>query len=170
MIDLAANAIDVAIRIGPLRDSALVARTLAPSRLVLCASPAYLAEHGTPMRPEQLAQHECLVLEGNHPWRFQDGTKVVSVSVDGRIKSDNGEALRDAAVGGLGIALQSTWAVYQQLASGALVRVLGEFPLAVETVVSAQYLNRHFLPPKTRAFIDFFAARFGPAPYWDAGL
>ena len=170
MIDLAANGIDVAIRIGPLRDSALVARTLAPNRLWLCASPAYLAQAGTPRRPEELAQHQCLVLEGTNPWPFKDVKEVIRVRVSGRMQSDNGEALRDAAMAGLGIALQSTWAIYQQIKSGALVRVLGDFPVAAEAVVSAQYLNRNFLPPKTQAFIDFFAARFGPAPYWDDAL
>ena len=170
VVDMAANGIDVAVRIGPLRDSALVARTLAPSRLWLCASPAYLARHGTPQRPEDLAAHQCLVLEGTSPWRFEDGKQVVSVRVGGRLQSDNGEALRDAAVAGLGIALQSTWAMHEQLKRGQLVRVLARYPLAQKPVVSAQYLNRNFLPPKTVAFIDFFAARFGPAPYWDEGL
>lgn len=170
VIDMAANGIDVAVRIGPLRDSALVARTLAPSHLWLCASPDYLARRGTPGRPEDLAQHECLVLDGFHPWRFRDGEREVAVRVRGRLQSDNGEALRDAALAGLGIALQSTWAIYEQLRQGTLVRLLGDFPLVPDSVVSAQYLNRSYLPPKTVAFIDFFAARFGPTPYWDAGL
>ncbi len=170
IIDMALNGIDVAVRIGPLRDSALVARTLAPSRMWLCAAPAYLARHGTPKRPEDLLEHECLVLEGTNPWQFKDGENVIDVRVRGRLQSDNGEANRDAALAGLGIALQATWAMYQQIKSGALVRVLGEFPMAGESVVSAQYLNRNFLPPKTQVFIDFFAARFGPAPYWDEGL
>ena len=170
IIDMAANGIDVAVRIGPLRDSALVARTLAPNRQWLCASPAYLAQFGTPRRPQDLAQHQCLVLGEINPWRFKDGEQEVSVRVGGRLQSDNGEALRDAALAGLGIALQSTWAVYEQLKRGELLRVLAEFPIAYDSVVSAQYLNRNFLPPKTVAFIDFFAARFGPAPYWDEGL
>lgn len=170
VIDMAANGIDVAVRIGPLRDSALVARKLATSRLWLCAAPDYLARHGMPRRPEELAAHQCLVLEGTNPWPFRDGASVLKVRVGGRMQSDNGEALRDAAVAGLGIALQSTWAMVDQLKSGSLVRVLADFPMAVETVVSAQYLNRSYLPPKTAAFIDFFAARFGPVPYWDEGL
>ena len=170
VIDMAVHGIDVAVRIGPLRDSALVARTLAPSRMWLCASPAYLEKAGTPQRPEDLAEHECLVLEGTNPWRFKRGDDVVAMRVNGRLQSDNGEANRDAAIAGLGIALQATWAMYQQIKSGALVRVLTDFPLAGESVVSAQYLNRNFLPPKTQVFIDFFAARFGPAPYWDEGL
>lgn len=170
IIDMAAHGIDVAVRIGPLRDSALVARTLAPSRVWLCASPAYLAQHGMPQRPEDLAAHHCLVLEGTSPWRFVDGKEVVSVRVSGRLQSDNGEALRDASVAGLGIALQATWAISEQLKRGELVRVLPGFSLAQQQVVSAQYLNRNFLPPKTVAFIDFFGARFGPAPYWDQDL
>ncbi len=172
VVDMAANGIDVAVRIGPLRDSALVARTLAPSRQWLCASPAYLARAGTPRRPEDLAAHQCLVLEGTSPWRFRDGDGggLISVRPGGRLQSDNGEALRDAALAGLGISLQTTWAMHEQLKRGQLLRVLADFPLAQETVVSAQYLNRNFLPPKTTAFIDFFAARFGPAPYWEDGL
>ncbi len=184
-IDLAAHGIDVAVRIGTLRDSSLVARTLAPSRQLLVASPAYLAAHGTPLHPGQLAAHECLALEGTTPWRFRqpgadadadaqpdagadDEAALLTVRVSGRIQSDNGEALRDAAIAGLGITLQSAWAVYQQLRSGELVQVLADYPLAALWVVSAQYLNRSFLPPKTQAFIDFFAARFGPVPYWEA--
>lgn len=170
VIDLAANGIDVAVRIGPLRDSSLVARVLAPNRLWLCASPAYLAARGTPHTPQDLLAHECLVLENFNPWRFKVADAVDTVRVGGRLQSDNGEALRDAAIAGLGIALQSTWAIYEQIKSGALVRVLGEYPVAMDTVVSAQYLNRDFLPPKTHAFIDFFAERFGPEPYWDDGL
>ena len=169
-IDMAANGIDVAVRIGPLRDSALVARTLAVNRLWLCAAPAYLARHGTPRHPHELAQHQCLVLEGFHPWQFKDGNEVISMRVSGRLQGDNGEAMRDAATAGLGITLQSTWAMSEQLKSGALVRVLADYPMAIETVVSAQYLHRSFLAPKTAAFIDFFARRFGPVPYWDEGL
>lgn len=172
IIDMAENAIDVAIRIGPLRDSAMVARKLAPSHLVLCASPGYLAERGAPQHPQDLAGHECLVLGSMHPWPFRmpDGSSL-AVRVKGQMASDNGEALRDASVAGLGIALQSTWAISEQLKDGRLVKVLPEYPIAVDAVVSAVYLNRSFLPPKTRAFIDFFAARFGgDAPYWDAGL
>jgi DNA-binding transcriptional LysR family regulator len=171
VIDLAEHGIDVAVRIGPLRDSALVARTLASSRLVLCAAPSYLAAHGVPQRPEELAHHQCLVLEGHNPWKFHTpGGGVASMRVSGRIQSDNGEAMRDAAVSGLGICQQSTWAVYLQLKAGTLVRVLADYPSAVDAVVSALYLNRSFLAPRSKAFIDFLAQRFGPVPYWEDGL
>ncbi|SFM36567.1 LysR family transcriptional regulator [Rugamonas rubra] len=170
VVDLAAQGIDVAIRIGPLRDSNLVARVLAPSRLVICASPDYLAAHGVPQHPDELAEHQCLVLEAMNPWRLRerDGSEL-HVRVGGRLRSDNGEALRDAAVAGLGIGLLSTWLVPEQLRSGALVRILADYP-ATDSVVSAVYLHRQYLPPKSRAFIDFFAQRFGPEPYWDRDL
>lgn len=167
VIDLAEHGIDVAIRIGPLKDSALVARTLASSRLVLVASPAYLAQHGAPSHPQDLLAHQCLVLGSANPWRFKADEKELAVRVDGRMQSDNGEALRDAAVDGMGIALQSVWATYLQLKSGALVQVLKDYPIAVDAVVSAQYLNRAFLPPRAQVFIDYFAERFGPSPYWE---
>ncbi len=170
MIDLAAHGIDVAVRTGALPDSALVARTLAPNRMLLVAAPAYLAAHGAPAHPSELARHECLTLENRKTWHFMDSAEPIAIRVGARLHSDNGEALRDAAVAGLGISQHSTWAVFQQLASGALVRVLAGYPVAGQAVVSAQYLNRNFLPPKTRAFIDFLAERFGPAPYWDVGL
>lgn len=170
MIDLAAHGIDVAVRTGELRDSSLVAKKLAPNRMVLVAAPSYLAAHGVPLHPAELARHECLALEGKNPWHFRDGDRQVAVRVSGRVQSDNGEALRDAAVAGLGISLHSTWAVHRQLANGELVRVLADYPVAGEAVVSAQYLNRNFLPPKTQVFIDYLAGRFGPEPYWDRAI
>lgn len=173
VVDLAADGIDVAFRIGVLKDSALVAKRLAPNRLVICASPTYLAEHGTPQQPEDLARHECMVLGNHHQWRFttkSDPTAVISVRVGGRLQSDNGEVLRAAAVDGVGITQHSTWAVAPYLKSGQLVHLLRDFPFAEEASLWAVYLNRSFLPPKVQAAIDFFSARFGPTPYWDEGL
>ncbi|NRR29910.1 LysR family transcriptional regulator [Oxalobacteraceae bacterium] len=167
MIDLASNGIDVAVRIGPLRDSALVARVLAPSRIVMVASPDYLRQHGTPVHPDELPQHQCLSLEGRSLWRLSDPDGGEHKQrVNGRFRSDNGEALRDAAVDGLGISMLATWLVAEQLRSGALVKIMTEFA-AEDSVISAQYLHRQFLPPKSKAFIDFFSARFGPEPFWD---
>jgi DNA-binding transcriptional LysR family regulator len=168
VIDMAEHGIDVAVRIGPLADSARVARILAPNRVVLVASPAYLARHGAPRHPDELVHHQCLVLGDKSPWPFKGKNgEEIAVRVDGRMRSDNGEALRDAAIDGIGIALQSLWAVYQQLKAGTLVRVLPDYPVAYGAVVSAQYLHRHFLPPRAQAFIDYFAERFGPVPYWE---
>lgn len=164
--DLAADAIDVAIRIGPLRDSALVMRPLARSRTVLCAAPAYLKQHGTPQHPSDLQQHQCLVLQAMDPWQLRapDGSRL-SLRVQGRFRSDSGLAVRDAAVDGLGIALLATWHITGQLARGELVQIMPGYQ-SDESMISAVYLNRKFVPPKTRAFIDFFAQRFANEAIW----
>ncbi len=168
VIDMAENGIDVAIRIGPLHDSSRVARILAPNRVVLVASPAYLAKHGAPRHPDDLVHHQCLVLDNKSPWPLKaENGEEFAVRVDGRMRSDNGEALRDAAIDGIGIALQSLWAVYEQLKSGTLVLVLPDYLVHYNSVVSAQYLHRQFLPPRAQVFIDYFAERFGPVPYWE---
>jgi DNA-binding transcriptional LysR family regulator len=165
--DLAADGIDVAIRIGPLRDSALVMRPLARSRTVLCAAPSYLKQHGTPQHPSELLQHQCLVMEAMDPWRLRDPDgRELNLRVHGRLRSDSGLAISDAAVDGLGIALLATWHVAEQLASGELVRVMPGYQ-SDDSMISAVYLNRKFLPPKSRAFIDFFAQRFGADPVWE---
>jgi DNA-binding transcriptional LysR family regulator len=165
--DLAADGIDVAIRIGPLRDSSLVMRPLARSRTVLCASPAYLKECGTPQHPSELQRHQCLVLQAMDPWhlRAPDGSEL-KLRVNGRLRSDSGLAVRDAAVDGLGIALLATWHLTEQLHSGELVRIMPGYQ-SDDSMISAVYLNRKFLPPKSRAFIDFFARRFADHPFWE---
>lgn len=164
--DLAAEGIDVAIRVGPLRDSTLVMRPLARSRTVLCASPAYLKQHGEPQHPSELQQHQCLVLQAMDPWRLRDPDgKELTLRVSGRFRSDSGVALRDATVDGLGIALMATWHIADQLRSGELVRIMPGYQ-SDGSMISAVYLNRKFLPPKTHAFIDFFSQRFGADPFW----
>ena len=175
LIDLAANGIDVAIRIGELKDSTLVAKKLAPNRLLVCASPAYLAEHGTPTHPNDLSHHQCIVLNGRHHWKFEPGQTAtpgdsINVRVAGRLTCDSGEVLRDAALSGLGISMHSTWAVADDINNGSLVPVLANFPIAEKMSVWAVYINKNFVPPKTQAFIDFFAQRFGETPYWDTTL
>lgn len=162
--DLAADGIDIAIRVGPLRDSALVMRPLARSRTVLCASPTYLKEHGTPQHPAELQRHQCLVLQAMDPWRLRDPDgKELNLRVHGRLRSDSGLAVRDAAVDGLGIALLASWHIAGQLRSGELVRVMPGYQ-SDDSMISVVYLNRKFLPPKSRAFIDFFSQRFGADP------
>ncbi len=169
VVDLIEAGMDLAIRVGALRDSTLVARKLAPNRRTLCASPAYLAARGAPKHPGELAAHDCLILGEQRDWRFVTPGGPLSVRVGGRLASDNGEVLRDAVLAGLGIALKSTWDVGAHLRSGALVPVLPAYPLAEEVAIWAVYPSRAFVPPKTHALIEFLQARFGPAPYWDDG-
>jgi len=120
---------DVAVCIADLRDSSLAARRLAPNRRVVCASPAYLAGHGTPRTPEELAKHNCLVVNdfaANWEYKTRDG-RSTSVRVQGRYACDNWEVLRQWALAGLGIALKSTWDVYRQLEEGSLVALLPDY-------------------------------------------
>lgn len=167
IVDLIDEGIDLAIRIGALKDSTLVAKKLASNRRVLCASPAYLAAHGTPRHPADLAGHECVILADQRDWSFVTPTGVIDVRVSGRLVTDNGEVIRDALAAGVGIGLKSTWSVAPLIASGELFTVLDDYPLAQTVAIWAVYPSRAFVPPKTLAFIDFLAARFGEPPYWD---
>ncbi|MGH8778648.1 LysR substrate-binding domain-containing protein [Paraburkholderia sp.] len=167
LVDLVDAGIDVAIRLGAMKDSSLVARRLATNRRVICCSPAYLAEHGTPRHPSDLAGHECIVLSNQRDWSFVTPAGTVGVRVSGRLDVDNGEVIRDALLAGFGIALKSTWDVAPYLRSGELVTVLDSYPLADTVAIWAVYPSRAFVPPKTVAFVDFIAAHFGDPPYWD---
>lgn len=167
-IDLVAEGIDVAIRIGAPADSSLIAAKLAPNRRVLCASRRYLEKAGHPATPEDLSSHQCLILSPqgalNDVWEFdaEQGTRRVSVS--GPITSNSGEVVRDAAVGGLGIAIKSIWDIDDQLRSGDLLTVLDDFSLT-QVSIYALYPNRQFVSPKVRAWIDFFKEKYALIPY-----
>ena len=167
LVDLVDAGIDVAIRVGVLKDSTLVARRLAVNRRVLCAAPAYLAARGTPHHPSDLAHHECMILSNQRDWAFETPAGELQVRVTGRLVTDNGEVIRDALLDSFGIALKSTWDVAPFLRSGELVSVLDSYPLAERVAIWAVYPSRSFVPPKTLAFIEFLAAHFGDPPYWD---
>ncbi len=174
VVDLVSEGFDLAIRIGSLEDSGLVARRIAPNRRVLCASPAYLRRRRPPLDPEQLREHECLVLTGSQGrqdvWRLQDPQGgEVAVRVSGRYESNFGELLRDAAVAGEGIALHSLWHVADDLRAGRLEVVLPAYPPAT-TAISAVMPQRQQVPPRVRAFIDRLVSEFGDAPPWERGL
>jgi DNA-binding transcriptional LysR family regulator len=167
LTDQLVDLVDVAIRVGVLKYSSLVARRLAVNRRVLCAAPAYLAARGTPHHPTDLAQHECMILSDQRDWAFVTPSGPLDVRVSGRLVTDNGEVIRDALLAGFGIALKSTWDVAPYLRSGALVSVLDSYALAEHVAIWAVYPSLAFVPPKTLVFIEFLAAHFGDPPYWD---
>ncbi|MGI3131880.1 LysR family transcriptional regulator [Halopseudomonas pachastrellae] len=167
IVDLVEGGFDIAIRNAELKDSSLIARRLAPDRRIICAAPAYLREHGEPRSPGDLSQHACINLIGMESWTFATSTGPVSIRTTGPLRTDNGEAMRDACTSGLGIAISSTWSVYQHLTRGDLIQVLPDTPLTAHTAIWAMYPSSRLLAPKVRAFIDFFAERFGDTPYWD---
>lgn len=170
LIDLVEGGFDVAVRNAELRDSTLVARRLATDRRVLCAAPNYIERYGEPDKPEALLQHQCITLSGLENWQFKSPKGTLSVKARGRFSADNGEAVRDACLAGLGITINSTWSAGHWLASGDLLEVLPDFPLLQESAIWAVYPSSRLLAPKVRAFIDFFSAYFGDTPYWDAEM
>jgi DNA-binding transcriptional LysR family regulator len=174
MVDMVSAGFDLAIRIGALDDSQLVARKLAVNRRVLCASPDYLRRFGTPRTPDDLAKHECVVLAGSQGrqdmWRLHDAEgKLHTVRVSGRLESTLGELLRDAALAGLGIAQHSTWHVWDDLRSGRLKVVLPDYSIA-DTGIYAVMPQRRLVPLRVKAFVDFLAEQFGDTPPWEHGL
>jgi DNA-binding transcriptional LysR family regulator len=167
MVDLVDAGVDLAIRLGALKDSTLVAKRLAVNRRVICCAPAYLEARGTPRHPADLAWHECVILADQNTWAFETPAGRLDVRVGGRLATDNGEVIRDALLAGFGIALKSTWDVAPYLQSGELVTVLDSYPLADIVAIWAVYPSRAFVPPKTTAFITFLTEHFGDPPYWD---
>jgi DNA-binding transcriptional LysR family regulator len=169
--DLVAEGYDVSIRIGALDDSSLVARRLASNRRVLCASPDYLRRQGAPRTPEDLRQHQCLLLSSRRGrgdlWLLTDAQGVEhGVRVQGRIDCNTGELLRDAAVAGLGIALHSIWHIHEDLRAGRLQIVLPDCRLP-DTGIHALMPQRRLMPPRVRAFVDFMAEQLGDTPPWE---
>lgn len=173
-VDLVASGADVAVRIGALPDSALVARRLAPQRRVPCAAPALLRSIPPVAAPADLAARPCLTLalQPTDKWYFRRGGALAEVAVAGRFNSNDSEALRDAALGGLGIALLPTWLVGPDIAAGALSPLLPDWEADVtpgpERLISAVYTARRVVAPKVRVFIDALAAHIGAPPRWDA--
>ncbi|MBU8975298.1 MULTISPECIES: LysR family transcriptional regulator [unclassified Lysobacter] len=173
MVDLVSAGFDMAIRIGALDDSSLVARKLAVNQRVLCASPDYVRRHGMPSTPQELTEHECVLLVGTQGrqdvWRFGDGAGgEIAVRVRGHMETNYGELVRDAVVAGLGIAIHSSWHVCNDLREGRLVQVLADYPIA-ESGIYAVMPQRRLVPPRVRAFADFLAERFLDPP-WESCL
>lgn len=171
LIDLAEDGYDMAIRVTAEPPLPLVARKLAPVRRRVCGTPAYFAKHGLPLTPADLVRHNCLdyTRSGEQGlWRFNGPHGEIDVPVSGSLHVDDDEALSQAVLGGLGVALLPTFIVGEALQAGKLQAVLSEY-IPIERYVYALYLPTRHLPAKVRAFIDFLIARIGPDPYWDSG-
>lgn len=169
-LDLVEHGIDLAIRTGDIADTTLVGRRLASSPRVICASPEYWGIHGKPATPEEIRAHNCLTYryEFGAPaalWQFRtDKGQFTNLQVSGNFQTNNGEALRVAALSGLGVALLPAWTVKDHLKSGTLERVLPDFETTVSDLdfgIYAVYLSRRNLSVKTRLFIDHLVAEFG---------
>jgi len=169
VVDIISEGFDLAVRIGRLAESALVARRLAPVRLVVCGAPAYFERRGVPRAPGDLSEHECLryaYAADSDRWSFEHEGAACTVRVKGGFSANNGDALRAAALAGRGIILQPTFIVGEDIRAGRLRTILDEYRVAA-LGVHAVYSHRQYLSAKVRTFVDFLADYFGSPPYWD---
>jgi LysR family transcriptional regulator for bpeEF and oprC len=174
IVDFADEGLDLAVRIGEIADSRVIARKIYDIRFVTCASPAYLAQHGTPRKPEDLAKHQCLPYwmpqVGRHrEWPFAHQGVRFSVAVSGKLNINNSEALIDAAINGEGIVSVATFLAAEAVNAGKLKVVMRDF-VTLGPPVSAVYLPSRHLSARVRAFLDFLAAVVPEKPEWDRAV
>lgn len=166
-VDVVGEGYDAVIRLGPLKDSELIARALAPYQLIACASPAYLAARGTPRTPAELLEHDCLGFvfasgQVRAEWRFVKDEQNHDVLVRSRFQVNDARVLREAALAGHGIVQQASMIVADDLAAGRLVQVLPDHEAPARPLHIVYATSR---PPTStlRGFIDHVVARFGSA-------
>ncbi|MGG5871697.1 LysR family transcriptional regulator [Pseudomonas peli] len=167
-VNLVEARIDLALRITNQLDPNLIARQLAVCRSVVCATPAYLAKHGTPLRPEDLAQHNCLSYAyfGRSIWEFTRAGEPHAVAVSGNLSANESMVLLEAVLADIGISLQPRYSVSAHLRSGALMQLLPDYQ-PQELGIHALYGTRRQMPPALRALLDFLIERLADAPDWD---
>jgi len=169
IVDLIEEGWDLAVRIGVLRDSTLVSRRLAPCSMVVCASPAYLAAHDCPSSVADLSGHNCLGYtlsdRGASRWAFgPDGAVVANVA--GTLRTNNGDALRVAAVAGLGLIYEPAFLVAEDLQAGRLLALQLDHPPMMAGHIQAVFPPDRHLPLKSRVMIDFLVEKFGGEAPW----
>jgi len=169
IVDLVEEGFDVAIRIAALPSSTLICRQLARTRILACASPGYLAAHGTPLQPADLAQHRVIAYSywsGGDEWQFEGPHGRESVRTRPSVHTNGGDTCRAMALAGQGVILQPGFLVADDLATGALVELMPAYR-SVELGIYALYPTRKFVPPKVHALVDFLTERFAaPPPGW----
>jgi DNA-binding transcriptional LysR family regulator len=169
MVDLVEEGFDLAIRIGTVGSPGLIVSRIGTTSLVCTASPDYLARHGTPRVPEDLAQHRCLpyaYAPDRDVWRFRGPDGEHAVAVSGPARANNGEMLTALSIAGMGVHLEPDIVVAPHVRDGTLVRLLPEYKPA-SMPIQAVYPSRRHLSAKVRSFIDFIAERFAEAPGWE---
>jgi DNA-binding transcriptional LysR family regulator len=169
-VDLIEEGFDLAIHLDELRDSSLIARKLGSSQRVVCGAPGYFKKRGQPKTPDDLRKHNCLVNSSLPPrdqWLFSEpGGETTVIKVTGTMQSNVADALRMAALSGLGLVLLPTYMVGQDIRKNRLQAVLTDYvPAPFE--IHAVYPHRKHLSAKVRTFVDFLHDRFHPKPYWE---
>jgi DNA-binding transcriptional LysR family regulator len=177
LVDLSEQRVDVAIRIGVLEDSDLIATRLATVRLLACASPAYLARHGRPATPDDLVRHNCIVaatpMPGGPGWRFAGVHRGAPLPVRGNLRTDDKDCALQAALSGIGIAHLASWVVSGDIAAGRLVSLFPDAqapdPRALPAIHAVRLPGRSF-EAKAKLFIAHLRDVIGEVPYWDRAL
>ncbi|MEI8704278.1 LysR family transcriptional regulator [Pseudoalteromonas sp. B62] len=169
-VDIVEQGIDIALRIGVLKNSTLIAKKIAPIRLSVFASPDYLERHGMPQTLLDLQSHNYLRYSLSEPTKRLFGVNELKseLKLESNFVANNGDLLLNTAIAGGGIAMQPTFIAGEALAQGKVVRILQDYepdPMGLYMV----YANRQFLPSKVRAFVDFASDFYGDTPYWDLG-
>jgi DNA-binding transcriptional LysR family regulator len=165
-LDILQNNIDVAVWVGKLNDSELIAKLLSPGRRVICASPEYLARHGRPQHPSDLIDHRCLPFRAANydgSWRFFKDGERWDIVAKGPFQSSSGFALMSAALSGMGLVVLQTYMIQKEVAAGTLIPVLTEYevsPTDADSAIYAVYPHSRHLSLKARAFINFLGECF----------
>ncbi len=170
-VNLIEEGMDLGLRITDRLPETTVARRLTTCRSVVAASPDYLRRHGEPAHPDELEQRSCLAysMAARGNWTFLIDGMPHAVEISGPIIANNGNALQEAAIHGLGIVYQPTFIAAEAIRDGTLVPILRKFPIPALNMF-AVFPGTRFVPQRVRAFVDFLAVRLGPEPYWDQGL
>lgn len=167
--DIIGEGFDLAIRIGELQDSSLVAKKLATDTRVICAAPSYIEKNGTPTTVADLEYHNCLSAGAQSHWRLTGPEGPQQIKLKGNIRSNSSEFTRQALLAGLGIGLRPTWDIGPDLAAGDLTIIMPEYRGSENIAIYAVYPCRDFMPAKVSAFIDFLAELYGNQAYWEKG-
>jgi DNA-binding transcriptional LysR family regulator len=167
-VKLVDEGLDLAIRITRRLDPLDVARRIGSSRLQAIASPDYLRRHGEPKHPRELAEHECLIyLPAQHEgWPFLVNGATEIFTVRGRMRANNGDALLDAAMRGLGITAQPTFISAAAIEAGWVRPILTDYPMP-ELGIYALLSGNRYVPQRVRVLVDYLAERIGSRPYWE---
>ncbi|SCA58219.1 Transcriptional regulator [Candidatus Terasakiella magnetica] len=168
-VDIVDEGFDLAIRIGHLSDSSLIAKKIGSSRLVACASPEYWEENGKPTHPKDLLDHNCLLYtlaRSAISWPYKENGKDYSVKLDGTFKANNGNVISDMAIAGAGVCVSPAFIVGSAITDGRLICALEEYEKEPVNIYAVYPHNRH-LSAKVRLFVDFLKNWFSKCPSWE---
>ncbi|WP_159974862.1 LysR family transcriptional regulator [Roseobacter cerasinus] len=172
--DLIEGSFDLALRNAPLVDTSLKGRKLADDRRVLCAAPEYLAAHGVPHTPADLAKHQLIAFRDRQPRRLRgphgEEAAFDPIATKSQLIMDDGQSQIRATRAGAGISLNALWSVHGELTSGTLIRVLPDFEAAEANVLWLIYPKSNVLSPKVRVFMDFLITEIGKTPPWESSV